>query len=177
MLYILYGTDFNTLQSHRELKLWLKKQVKPYGIEVANLSSSWSSGLALCALIHRYRPDLMYGHLILQAAAVRPAVRVQYNHCRSRKSIRGHFNLFPVYNPFLLQVLSQLYCTSTTPNKDQQKEPGHVHEFRGNRLAACVFYASRKTASRKRWHDLFHQNRFLRFRYRSVELGQLYNMC
>ena len=47
------------------------------------------------------------------------------NCCRSRKSIRGHysmFNLFPVYNPFLLQVLPQLYFTSTTPNKDQQKE-------------------------------------------------------
>ena len=47
------------------------------------------------------------------------------NCCRSRKSIREHvsmFNLFPVYNQFLLQVLSQLYFTSTTQNKDLQKE-------------------------------------------------------
>ena len=47
------------------------------------------------------------------------------NCCRSRKSIRGHepmFNLFPVYNSFLLQALSQLYFTSTTPNIDLQKE-------------------------------------------------------
>ena len=71
------------------------------------------------------------------------------------------FNLFPVYNPFLLLVLSQLYFTSTTPNKDQQKEqlscspavfvlqPGDVHELRGDRLAACVFHASRKMPREK----------------------------
>ena len=55
-----FAADFNTLKSHRELKLWLKKQVVPYGIKVVDLSSSWSNGMALCALIHRYRPDLMY---------------------------------------------------------------------------------------------------------------------
>ena len=55
-----FVTDFNTLKNHRELKLWLKKQVKPYGISVIDLSSSWSNGMALCALIHHYRPDLMY---------------------------------------------------------------------------------------------------------------------
>ena len=36
-------------------------------------------------------------------SAVRPAVHLQYNHCRSRKSIRGHipmYRLLPVYNPF-----------------------------------------------------------------------------
>ena len=54
-----YVTDFNTLKNHRELKLWLKKQVEPYGIKVIDLSSSWSNGMALCALIHHYRPDLM----------------------------------------------------------------------------------------------------------------------
>lgn len=53
-------SDFNTLKSHRALKQWLKKQVEPYGIKITDLSSSWSSGLALCAIIHRFRPDLMY---------------------------------------------------------------------------------------------------------------------
>lgn len=55
-----YTSDFNTLKSHKSLKQWLKKQIEPYGIKVVDLSSSWSSGLALCALIHRFRPDLMY---------------------------------------------------------------------------------------------------------------------
>lgn len=49
----------HTLRDHRALMKWLHQQVQPYGIEVTNLSSSWSSGMALCALIHRYRPDLM----------------------------------------------------------------------------------------------------------------------
>ena len=53
-------SDFNTLKSHRALKQWLKKQVEPYGIRITDLSSSWSSGLALCAIIHRFRPDLVY---------------------------------------------------------------------------------------------------------------------
>ena len=32
------------------------------------------------------------------------------------------YNLHPVYIQYFLQVLSQLYFTSTAPNKDQQKE-------------------------------------------------------
>ena len=39
---------------------WLKQQVKGYGIKVTDLTSSWSDGMALCALIHHYQPDLMY---------------------------------------------------------------------------------------------------------------------
>lgn len=53
-------SDFNTLKSHKALRQWLKKQIEPYGMKIVDLSSSWSSGLALCALIHRFRPDLMY---------------------------------------------------------------------------------------------------------------------
>ena len=64
------------------------------------------------------------------------------------------FNLFPVYNPFILQVVSQLYFTSTTLNEDQQKEQpfssplvlvlevGDVHEPDGSCLAAGVFLAA-----------------------------------
>ena len=35
---------------------WLKQKVKGYGIKVTDLTS----GMALCALIHHYQPDLMY---------------------------------------------------------------------------------------------------------------------
>ena len=64
-------------------------------------------------------------HQLRLDPAVRPPVRAQYNHCRSRKSIRGHIpmhDLLPVYIPFLLQVISLLYFTSTTPTKDQTVE-------------------------------------------------------
>ena len=33
---------------------WCKDQVEGYGIEVKDMSTSWKSGLALCAIINRY---------------------------------------------------------------------------------------------------------------------------
>uniref|UniRef100_A0A3B4WKX8 Calponin-homology (CH) domain-containing protein n=1 Tax=Seriola lalandi dorsalis TaxID=1841481 RepID=A0A3B4WKX8_SERLL len=38
----------------------LKKQTQGYrGVDITNLTSSWRNGLALCALIHRQRPELI----------------------------------------------------------------------------------------------------------------------
>uniref|UniRef100_A0A3P8YF53 F-actin monooxygenase n=1 Tax=Esox lucius TaxID=8010 RepID=A0A3P8YF53_ESOLU len=42
------------------LLLWCQKQTQGYrGVDVTNLTSSWKNGLALCALIHRLRPELI----------------------------------------------------------------------------------------------------------------------
>ncbi|KAM9570734.1 F-actin-monooxygenase mical2b isoform 2-T3 [Salvelinus alpinus] len=42
------------------LLTWCQKQTLGYrGVDVTNLTSSWKSGLALCALIHLMRPDLI----------------------------------------------------------------------------------------------------------------------
>uniref|UniRef100_A0A4W5KBZ3 F-actin monooxygenase n=1 Tax=Hucho hucho TaxID=62062 RepID=A0A4W5KBZ3_9TELE len=42
------------------LLTWCQKQTQGYrGVDITNLTSSWKSGLALCALIHRLRPDLI----------------------------------------------------------------------------------------------------------------------
>ncbi|XP_041443845.1 F-actin-monooxygenase MICAL3 isoform X2 [Xenopus laevis] len=39
---------------------WCQKQMEGYpGINVTDLTMSWKSGLALCAIIHRYRPELI----------------------------------------------------------------------------------------------------------------------
>ena len=48
--------------------------------------------------------------LLMSTTVVVPVVHVQYNHFRSRKSIRTYIpihNLLPVYNPLILQVVSQ----------------------------------------------------------------------
>lgn len=48
-------------QIHHDVLLsWLKRQVALYSnIHIEDTSKSFKDGLALCAIIHRYRPDLI----------------------------------------------------------------------------------------------------------------------
>ena len=42
------------------LQEWCRRSVEGYkGVCITDMSSSWQSGLAFCALINRYRPDLL----------------------------------------------------------------------------------------------------------------------
>jgi len=41
------------------LLTWLKKQVALYDVTITDMTTSFQSGLALCAIISRYRPDLL----------------------------------------------------------------------------------------------------------------------
>jgi len=41
------------------LLTWLQKQVENYELTISDMTTSFQNGLALCAIIHRYRPDLI----------------------------------------------------------------------------------------------------------------------
>jgi len=53
------------------LLTWLQKQVENYQLEISDMTTSFENGMAICAIIHRYRPDLIdYGSLDPQDIAV-----------------------------------------------------------------------------------------------------------
>ncbi|XP_069489553.1 F-actin-monooxygenase MICAL3-like [Ambystoma mexicanum] len=61
----------DTISVYEELLSWCKKQTAGYpGVAVTDLTHSWQSGLALCALIHRFRPHLIDFNSLDQNAAV-----------------------------------------------------------------------------------------------------------
>ncbi|KAG8005401.1 [F-actin]-methionine sulfoxide oxidase MICAL3 [Nibea albiflora] len=50
----------DSLSQSNQLLTWCQEQTRGYrGVAVNDLTTSWKSGLALCALIHRYRPNVI----------------------------------------------------------------------------------------------------------------------
>ncbi|NXR73763.1 MICA2 monooxygenase, partial [Pycnonotus jocosus] len=55
-----------------KLLTWCQKQTEGYrNVNVTDLTTSWKSGLALCAIIHRFRPDLIDFDALNEEDAVR----------------------------------------------------------------------------------------------------------
>uniref|UniRef100_A0A670YNB8 Molecule interacting with CasL protein 1 n=1 Tax=Pseudonaja textilis TaxID=8673 RepID=A0A670YNB8_PSETE len=62
-----------TEMGEKELLNWCQSNTASYhGIKVENFTHSWKSGLALCALIHHFRPDLLQNPQPLQGEAWLP---------------------------------------------------------------------------------------------------------
>ncbi|CAG2053813.1 unnamed protein product [Timema podura] len=63
------------------LETWCKRVTSGYpGVKVENMTTSWRDGLAFCALIHHFRPDLLLG--LLGTGQSTPCLR----HCFSKSS-------------------------------------------------------------------------------------------
>jgi hypothetical protein len=61
-----YNGSISDSQVHPDTLLhWLKKQVALYDtVKVEDMTHSFKNGLVLCAIIHRYRPDLLDFHTL-----------------------------------------------------------------------------------------------------------------
>lgn len=58
--FLIAGINEEGSNAKEGLLLWVQKRTQPYHeVEVKNFTTSWTDGLALCALIHRHRPDLI----------------------------------------------------------------------------------------------------------------------
>jgi len=49
----------------KALEVWARRVTEGYpGVQVTNMSASWRDGLAFCAIVHRFRPDLLSFHTL-----------------------------------------------------------------------------------------------------------------
>ena len=54
------GISVEEKSAKEGLLLWCQKKTKGYrDVNIDNFHISWQDGMALCALIHRHRPDLL----------------------------------------------------------------------------------------------------------------------
>lgn len=53
-------TKSNMNRGTKALEMWCRRQIEGYpGVHISNMTTSWKNGMAFCAMVHHFRPDLM----------------------------------------------------------------------------------------------------------------------
>ncbi|XP_056130719.1 F-actin-monooxygenase mical1 [Lampris incognitus] len=116
--------------SFDELLRWSQKHTAGYGgVNVKDLTQSWRSGLALCALIHHFRPQLIDMSSLDESDSI-------HNNQVAFSILERELGISPVMSasdmansPQIDQLSMVLYLTQvkdtfSTPTKDKSNEPG-----------------------------------------------------
>ncbi|XP_068774072.1 F-actin-monooxygenase MICAL1 isoform X2 [Struthio camelus] len=137
--------------TYEELLSWCRASTAGYrGVEVADFTRSWSSGRALCALVHRFRPDLVDLDSIDQLDPLR-------RHQAMLDTAEQELGIQPVLSSAemasmsepsrlgLITYLSQFYEAFKPPpgSEDVAKKPLSTHSTKGAILFLSKLQKSR----------------------------------
>uniref|UniRef100_A0A8C3KPH2 Molecule interacting with CasL protein 1 n=1 Tax=Calidris pygmaea TaxID=425635 RepID=A0A8C3KPH2_9CHAR len=164
--------------AYEDLLRWCQTSTAGYrGVEVTDFTTSWTSGLALCALVHRFRPDL------LDFDSVDPQDPVQ-THQMMLDTAEQELGIQPVLSSTematmaepdrlgLITYLSQFYeAFKTSPEAEEvSKKPLSPHGTRG----AILFLSKlqkRRNLTHKRAQDSAQKDAEVKRSRRNAEVG------
>ncbi|XP_064491825.1 F-actin-monooxygenase MICAL1 isoform X4 [Pseudopipra pipra] len=162
---------------YEELLSWCQASTAGYrGVAVTNFTTSWTSGLALCALIHRFRPDLVD----FDSVGTQDAIQI---HQMMLDMAEQELGIQPVLSSIematmtepdhlgLITYLSQFYeAFKTSPEVEEvSKKPLSPHGTRGAILFLSKLQKSRNL-TRKRAQDSAQKDAEAKRSHRDTEL-------
>ncbi|XP_067311122.1 MICAL-like protein 1 [Pseudorasbora parva] len=141
--------------SVRALQDWCRDVCEGYSdVQITDMSSSFTDGLAFCAIIHKHRPELLDFHS-LSKHNVYENMRLAFVVAERELGIPALLDpdeLMCVEEPDLLSIItyiSQLYCVFSGKPHDSQKipEPGstRTHEQTHTQFSTDVIRSSDKS--------------------------------
>ncbi|NWT02613.1 MICA3 monooxygenase, partial [Mionectes macconnelli] len=143
---------------YEELLSWCQASTAGYrGVAVTNFTTSWTSGLALCALIHRFRPDLVD----FDSVDTQDAIRI---HQMMLDTAEQELGIQPVLSSIematmtesdhlgLITYLSQFYEAFKTSSEEVSKKPLSPRGTRGAILFLSKLQRSRNLTHKRTQH-------------------------